>query len=82
MVEEVEPSKTTINPLIKLFLDFQNEAFDKFVSSKKTLYARIVMLKWLKMVVMTSTIIKIFQLRLVDINVLINNILIIFMHPN
>ena len=38
--------------------------------------------KWLKMVVMTSTIIKIFQLRLVDINVLINNILIMFMHPN
>ena len=35
--------------------------------------------KWLKMVVMTSTIIKIFQLRLVDINVLINNILIMFM---
>ncbi len=35
--------------------------------------------KWLKMVVMTSTIIKIFQLQLVDINVLINNILIMFM---
>ena len=34
-MEEVEPSKTTINPLIKLFLDFQKEAFDKIRIVKK-----------------------------------------------
>ena len=31
----MEPSKTTINPLIKLFLDFQKEAFDKIRIVKK-----------------------------------------------